>query len=84
MMNKERAIKENVCSESPWRAVLNSLVSAPRGRLFNLQPSPTLCTAQGNGPTFCLSFNMRYGNCELDIERKKRVKAQRNNRELGG
>ena len=57
MMNKERAIKENVCSESPWRVALNSLVSTPRGRLFNLQPSLTLCTAQGNGPTFCLSFN---------------------------
>lgn len=57
MMNKERAIKENVCSESPWRAVLNSLVSAPRGRLFNLQPSPALGAARGNGPTFCLSFN---------------------------
>lgn len=57
MMNKERAIKENVCSESPWRAVLNSLVSTPRGRLFNLQPSPSLCAAQGSGPTFCWSFN---------------------------
>lgn len=29
MMNKERAIKENVCSESPWREALNSLVSTP-------------------------------------------------------
>lgn len=57
MMNKERAIKENVCSESPWRALLNSLVSTPRGRHFNLQPSPTLCTALGSGPTFCVSFN---------------------------
>lgn len=57
MMNKERTIKENVCSESPWRALLNSLVSTPRGRHFNLQPSPTLCTALGSGPTFCVSFN---------------------------
>lgn len=45
MMNKARVIKENVCSESPWRAVLNSLVSTPKGRHFNLQPSPTLCVA---------------------------------------
>lgn len=57
MMNKEGAIKENVCSESPWRAALNSLVSTPGGRHFNLQPSPTLCTALGSGPTFCVSFN---------------------------
>lgn len=53
MMNKERAIKEDVCSESPWRALLNSLASGLRGSLFNLQPSPTLCSASRNGPTFC-------------------------------
>lgn len=47
MMNKEGPIKENVCSESPWRAMLNSLVSEPRGRLFNLQPSSALlCTGK--------------------------------------
>lgn len=75
MMNKERTIKENVCSESLWRAVLNRLVSAPWGRLFNLQPSPTLCTAQGNGPTFCLSFNKtEIWNHELGMDRKKRAK----------
>lgn len=57
MMNKEQAIKEKVCGESPWRVVLNSLVSTPRGRHFNLQPSPTMGLMLGNGPTFCLSFN---------------------------
>lgn len=55
MMNKERAIKEEVCGESPWRAALSSLVSAPRGGRFNPQPSPALGPLLGNGPTFCLS-----------------------------
>lgn len=75
MMNKERTIKENVCSESPWRAVLNSLVSAPRGKLFNLQPSLTLCTARGNGSTFCLSFNKREMEPWAEHEQKERGKA---------
>lgn len=57
MMNKKRAMQEKVCGESPWRAALNSLVSTPRGRHFNLQPSPTLGSVLGNGPTFCLSFS---------------------------
>lgn len=57
MMNKERAVKEKVRGESPWRAALNSLVSTPRGRHFNLQPLPVLGSVLGSGPTFCLSLS---------------------------